>query len=131
MINLYYTSARHEHHFNNALKYAKGNDKRLIAALYLLSADRNLWVQCRDFVRRDGIKIEYMHPRNLTSYSYAYFQAAKDILLNTKGISIDDFIDKCTMSNKTMNVIMSGMALVRPYPFKKCIPEKKGVGDKI
>ena len=44
-------------------------------ALYLLTADKNLWNQVKDHISLRRMYVEDMRPKNLTGTSYVYFAA--------------------------------------------------------
>ena len=58
MINLQFTSKRHKHHFNVEKEYINANNKKLLAAIYLLTADKNVWMQCRRHIEENDIDFE-------------------------------------------------------------------------
>ena len=68
--------------------YPESISRALLAALYLLTADRNLWNQVRDHISLRRMYVEDMRPKNLTGTSYVYFAAAKDILSGTRNIQL-------------------------------------------
>ena len=130
MINLQFTSKRHKHHFNVEKEYINANNKKLLAAIYLLTADKNVWMQCRRHIEENDIDFENIHPKNLSSSGYTYYLTAKGILWNAESIEIEDMLDPFIISDDQMRIIMSAFALVREYPFKRCISRGKGVGGK-
>ena len=131
MGNIQFTSKGHEARFKKYKKAFSRNNKRMNAAIYLLTADYKVWKQCRDHIERDDIDFESIHPQDFSTHGYSYYQAAKDILRNTGGITIDDMLDKSILDNKTLKTIITGLSFVRTYPFGRCISNRKGVGDEI
>ena len=75
-----YRDERHQHTFEKEAAMRPDTVSRaLLAALYLLTADRNLWSQVRDHISLRRVYMDEMRPKNLTGTSYVYFAAAKDI----------------------------------------------------
>ena len=84
-----YRDERHQHTFEKeAAMRPESISRALLAALYLLTADRNLWNQVRDHISLRRMYVEDMRPKNLTGTSYVYFAAAKDILSGTRNIQL-------------------------------------------
>ena len=75
-----YRDERHQHTFEKESAMRPESISRpLLAGLYLLTADRNLWNQVKDHISLRRVYVEDMRPKNLTGASYVYFAAAKDI----------------------------------------------------
>ena len=80
-----YRDDRHHHTFEKeAAMRPESISRALLAALYLLTADKNLWSQVKDHISLRRVYVEDMRPKNLTGTSYVYFAAAKDILSGTR-----------------------------------------------
>ena len=76
-----YRDERHQHTFEKeAAMRPESISRPLLAALYLFTADGNLWNQVRDQVSLRRVYVDEMRPKNLTGTSYVFFSAAKDIL---------------------------------------------------
>ena len=62
-----YRDERHQHTFEKEAAMRPDSISRaLLAALYLLTADRNLWNQVRDHISLRRMYVEDMRPKNLT-----------------------------------------------------------------
>ena len=71
-----YRDDRHHHTFEKEAAMRPDSISRpLLAALYLLTADRNLWNQVRDQVSLRRVYVDDMRPKNLTGTSYVFFAA--------------------------------------------------------
>ena len=88
--------------------------RALLAALYLLTADRNLWSQVRDHISLRRVYVEDMRPKNLTGTSYVYFAAAKDILSGTRNIQLMETADPALLSMKSYMILCTALA-IRAY----------------
>ena len=120
MRNLFYTSKRHEHHFKNEVKYIEQKNSRLVAAVYLLTADKGLWEQCRNHINRNDIDFENFHPEHMSLNAYTFYQVAKDLMRETRTVSIGDLVDEDSIPYVAIKVVACSLGIVRPYPFKKC-----------
>ena len=92
--------------------------RALLAALYLLTADRNLWSQVRDRISLRRMYVEDMRPKNLTGTSYVYFAAAKDILSGTRNIQLMEIADPALLSMKSYMILCTALA-IRSYGVEK------------
>lgn len=86
----------------------------LMAALYLLTADRNLWTQVRDHISLRRVYTDDMRPKNLTGTSYVYFAAARDILTGTRSIHLMEIADPALLSMKSYMILCTALA-IRAY----------------
>lgn len=114
-----YRDERHEHTFEKEVSMRPDSVSRaLLAALYLLTADRNLWNQVRDHISLRRVYVEDMRPKNLTGTSYVYFAAAKDILSGTRNIQLMEIADPALLSMKSYLILCTALA-IRAYGVEK------------
>ena len=114
-----YRDERHEHTFEKEVSMRPDSVSRaLLAALYLLTADRNLWNQVRDHISLRRVYVEDMRPKNLTGTSYVYFAAAKDILSGTRNIQLMEIADPALLSMKSYMILCTALA-IRSYGVEK------------
>ena len=107
-----YQDERHEHTFEKEVSMRPDSVSRaLLAALYLLTADRNLWSQVRDHISLRRVYVEDMRPKNLTGTSYVYFAAAKDILSGTRNIQLMEIADPALLSMKSYMILCTALAI--------------------
>ena len=107
-----YRDERHQHTFEKEAAMRPDTVSRaLLAALYLLTADRNLWSQVRDHISLRRVYVEDMRPKNLTGTSYVYFAAAKDILSGTRNIQLMEIADPALLSMKSYMKISTALAI--------------------
>ena len=92
--------------------------RALLAALYLLTADRNLWSQVRDHISLRRVYVDEMRPKNLTGTSYVFFAAAKDILSGTRNIQLMEIADPALLSMKSYLILCTALA-IRAYGVAK------------
>ena len=114
-----YRDERHQHTFEKEAAMRPDTVSRaLLAALYLLTADRNLWSQVRDHISLRRVYVEDMRPKNLTGTSYVYFAAAKDILSGTRNIQLMETADPALLSMKSYMILCTALA-IRAYGVEK------------
>ena len=107
-----YRDERHEHTFEKEVSMRPDSVSRaLLAALYLLTADRNLWNQVRDQISLRRMYVEDMRPKNLTGTSYVYFSAAKDILTGSRNIQLMEITDPALLSMKSYMILCTALAI--------------------
>ena len=107
-----YRDERHQHTFEKEAAMRPDTVSRaLLAALYLLTADRNLWNQVRDHISLRRVYVDEMRPKNLTGTSYVYFAAAKDILSGTRNIQLMEIADPALLSMKSYMLLCTALAI--------------------
>ena len=94
--------------------------RALLAALYLLTADRNLWSQVRDHISLRRVYVEDMRPKNLTGTSYVFFAAAKDILSGSRNIQLMEIADPALLSMKSYMILCTALA-IQAYGVERAI----------
>ena len=114
-----YRDERHQHTFEKeAVMRPESISRALLAALYLLTADRNLWNQVRDHISLRRMYVEDMRPKNLTGTSYVYFAAAKDILSGSHTVQLTEIADPAILSMKSYLIRCTALA-IRAYGVEK------------
>ena len=107
-----YRDERHQHTFEKeAAMRPESISRALLAALYLLTADRNLWNQVRDHISLRRVYMDEMRPKNLTGTSYVYFAAAKDIMSGTRNIQLMEIADPALLSMKSYMILCTALAI--------------------
>ena len=110
-----YRDERHQHTFEKEAAMRPDTVSRaLLAALYLLTADKNLWNQVKDQISLRRVYVDDMRPKNLTGTSYVYFAAAKDILSGTRNIQLMEIADPALLSIKSYMILCTALA-IRAY----------------
>lgn len=114
-----YRDDRHQRTFEKEAAMRPDTVSRpLLAALYLLTADRNLWSQVKDHISLRRVYVEDMRPKNLTGTSYVYFAAAKGILTGTRNIQLMEIADPALLSMKSYMILCTALA-IRAYGVEK------------
>ena len=110
-----YRDDRHQHTFEKeAAMRPESISRALLAALYLLTADRNLWNQVRDHISLRRVYMDEMRPKNLTGTSYVFFSAAKDILSGSHTVQLTEIADPALLSMKSYMILCTALA-IRAY----------------
>ena len=110
-----YRDERHQHTFEKeAVMRPESISRALLAALYLLTADKSLWNQVKDHISLRRVYVEDMRPKNLTGTSYVYFAAAKDIMSVTRNIQLMEIADPALLSMKSYMILCTALA-IRAY----------------
>ena len=114
-----YRDERHQRTFEKeAAMRPESISRPLLAALYLLTADRNLWDQVKDQISLRRVYVDEMRPKNLTGTSYVYFAAAKDILSGSHTIQLMEIADPALLSMKSYMILCTALA-IRSYGVEK------------
>ena len=107
-----YRDEHHQHTFEKeAVMRPESVSRALLAALYLLTADRNLWSQVRDHISLRRVYVEDMRPKNLTGTSYVFFASAKDILSGSRNIQLMEIADPALLSMKSYMILCTALAI--------------------
>ena len=107
---------RNDQHRSTFLKEAKKQslkNRKLIAALYLLTADSNLWETSKGSVGKDDIVFDHIHLKSGTETAYALYCAAKDLYNGSRHLAIDDIADGAIVKNKVFVLICNAMLIKR------------------
>ena len=114
-----YRDERHQHTFEKeAVMRPESISRALLAALYLLTADKSLWNQVKDHISLRRVYVEDMRPKNLTGTSYVYFAAAKDILSGSHTVQLTEIADPALLSMKSYLILCTALA-IRAYGVEK------------
>lgn len=114
-----YRDDRHQRTFEKeAAMRPESISRPLLAALYLLTADGNLWNQVKDQVSFRRVYVDDMRPKNLTGSSYVFFAAAKDILSGSHTVQLMEIADPALLSMKSYMILCTALA-IRAYGVEK------------
>lgn len=114
-----YRDERHQSTFEKeAAMRPESISRPLLAGLYLLTADGNLWNQVKDQISLRRVYVDDMRPKNLTGTSYVFFSAAKDILSGSHTVQLTEIADPALLSMKTYLILCTALA-IRAYGVEK------------
>ena len=107
---------RNDQHRSTFLKEANKQslkNHKLIAALYLLTADTKLWETAKDSVGNDDIVFKNIHLKSGSEIAYTLYCAAKDLYNGSRHLAIDDIADSGLIKNKVFTLICNAMLIKR------------------
>ena len=100
--------------FEKEIRYHKGCNRKMTAALFLLTADSRLWHQAENHIGTNEIDIAAIKPRRLDAMAYVCFTVAKDIITGSRTVSLTELADASMLSPRYFLVIQTAM-LIRGY----------------
>lgn len=106
-------SKRHREVFASALQMAGRSDQYLASALYLLTADANVWKTMKFRVKNGEINFEQVKFITINEKGYILYTAAKDLYLGTEHLCIADLADEEMIRSRAYELICCGMLLRR------------------
>ena len=108
-----YYGKKHENDFNQAFERIDPNNLRVLSAVYLLTANTQLWRRVQNQVEKNGIRFDRMNLGSVDEKAYTLFCCAKDLYLGTKHITIADLADEQLISPKMFGIICNALAIRR------------------
>lgn len=96
-------------------QYLKLNHQNagLISAVYLLTADNELWKYVWKYVNRDSISFGKIKPKDLSPEAYILLCAAKDLYLGTEHISLSELADPVIVEKTTFCLVLNALGIRR------------------
>lgn len=86
---------------------------QMLAALYLLSADQNLWKAAREQKHNKRIDFDRIKPDSCSHFGYTLLKTAEDICDDTKHMNLRDLSNVYTISDKMLELIYSALKIAR------------------
>ena len=83
------------------------------AALFLLRADTFLWDRAKTCITKDGIRYKEMAVHGIEPDGYALLCAAKEMCGGRPGLSLSELGDPELISDRLLQVILSGILISR------------------
>lgn len=108
-----YTGRKHESDFNKTLERIDSENYKLISAVYLLTADTQLWRRVQNQVEKNCIYFDKINLGSVDEKAYTLLCCAKDLYLGTKHITIADLADEQLISPKMFGIICNALAIRR------------------
>lgn len=119
-----YLNARHQKLFTEAIQKKNRKNFALLSALYLFTADPNLWRAMRHQVDGNLIRFDRRKLGGLNENSYTLYCAAKDLYMGTRHLTIRDLADRELISPKQFTAICNGMA-IRRFGLQALVPAER------
>ena len=108
---------RNTKHANVCKKYITKKpyrlDNRFIAAVYLLSANKETWFRARNGIKEDKIDFSLIPNSGLTPYQYAIVSAAQDIYEDTRHLTLYDIGDMYLMEEDLFDLIINALRICK------------------
>lgn len=108
-----YRNEKHKTTFEETIRKKDKKNYALISALYLLTADSQLWQSVRHYVVNNAISFEQIALHGTSTNAYALFCCAKDLYSVTNNLTISDLADTDIIPPKIFELICNAMALRR------------------
>lgn len=108
-----FTDTQHRTAFFNYYPQLDHLDSKLIAAVYLLTADERLWKSAWSHVNINGISFGKIKPKHLSSDTYTLFCAAKDIYLGSNHFSFSDLADSAVVDITRFCLVLNALGIIR------------------
>ena len=87
--------------------------KKSLAAIFLLSADRELWRRAKKAIDKKKIFFDRIDKKGLGTYAFALLHLASDICDGTQYVSLRDLADPYLISDLTYMLIVEAIAICR------------------
>ncbi len=104
----------HERIFQRAADRYDRSEYALLAALYLLSAEKLLWQSMQEQLLNGKLSFNNKSIRDIGEFGYTLYCAAKDIYTGSKHLSVCDLTDKDLIPPQLFELICNAM-LIRRY----------------
>ena len=89
-----------------------------LAALYLLTADKEVWDASRSGIDRKVIDFTKIRHKDFTTYRYAVFIIAKDIYICETHITLKELCDSYLIPDRLFKLIITAIYIGRfGYPY--------------
>ena len=103
----------HQNTFMNQYNRLNHENSKLIAAVYLLSADERLWKSAWSHINMNDISFGKIKPKVLSSDTYTLFCAAKDLYLGSEHFSFSDLADPGVVDITRFCLVLNAVGIVR------------------
>ena len=91
-------------------------DSKWVAAVYLLSAHTELWMQTSKAVWRNQVDFASVKSMNIGIQDYVLYRAAKGIFHGTLGATSEELSDSSLVNNDTLLLVLSAALIARYGP---------------
>lgn len=108
-----FVTNRHKLDFKKHIRKVSKSNYKLIATIYLLTANWHLLRLSKRHMSNYDIDFESITLKDCNETSYILFCAAKDLYLGTRKLSIYDMCDEKLMPKKLFKVICTAMKIRR------------------
>lgn len=92
---------------------SKRDTPRFLAALYLLTANRDISMRTFNCFFRSGIDFRYARRRGISEQDYTLLMAAKSLYCGTSEVTQADLADKNIIDDEALRLIVNALLIVR------------------
>ena len=93
--------------------HSKRDTPRFLAALYLLTANRDISMRTFNCFFRNGIDFRYARRREISEHDYTLLMAAKSLYYGTNEVTQADLADSRIIDDEAFRLIMNALLIVR------------------
>ncbi|MBQ7830583.1 MAG: hypothetical protein IJ393_00755 [Clostridia bacterium] len=108
-----FRNERHKAAFKDAIKKMDKKDNVQMCIVYLLTADRKLWLTARMYMIDKKIPIHRVRVKRCSEHGYTLFCCAKDLALGTRLLSMNDLADKELIPPEIWRIVHIAMDIKR------------------
>ena len=108
-----YRNAYHEERFRKILESGKWEDRTMLSAMFLLTADGELWRRAQSRITDMVIRFHEVRLAGISERGYTLFCGAKDLYFGTKSLCITDLSDTAIVDSEAFDLIITAMAIRR------------------
>lgn len=108
-----YRNEEHQKMFKRAVEKLNRKSYSLMSAVYLLTAEVDLWNKTKSYVIPNNIKFDEIRLQYCSGQGYTLFYAAKDLYLGTDYLKISELADTKVIPTGIFGVICNAMAIRR------------------
>lgn len=101
----------HQKLFEREIKLHPSPTNRFTAAIYLLTADNELWNQTKDLVSTHDIDAQHMKVHGLSEQGYVFYCAVKDLLTDSRILNVQDLSDRTVIPATAFLVLFTAIAI--------------------
>lgn len=108
-----FVNNRHREAFEESIRKVNRGNRKLLAAIYLLTANFALQRTAQLHIRNNDIMFRNIHTRYLDVEGYTLLCAAKDIFLGTRYLCISDLSDSIIISSDVFALMCNALSIKR------------------
>lgn len=108
-----YRGSDHKNLFEKVIRERSHMPPAFLAALYLLTADNELWHKVNSCVNGSSVRFESAHLYGITPEAYTLFMTAKDLCCGSKHTTLTDLADRELIDHRMFTLLCNAMAFRR------------------
>ena len=123
-MTMLFTDPEHEQRFTKCYIDSRTREPAFLAAIYLLTSDKNLWTRARFCLSTDNIDFSKMILNGMRPDGYVIYSAAKDLFTDTNGLAYSDMFDKQIVNGTALELLINALRIKR-NGFRKAIRSER------